>query len=120
MGGVFVTTGGKFECKAGQHNFVNGAKVTYEIPQLPNNALYSNRLDIYDLFWQSDFSTLSYKAFIPETNSYISGPLDEHGRTGKIVTSDPSKVEVLVGLNDEWGLSIQGFDVDDLVEHNNN
>lgn len=118
-GGVFFTTGGKFECKAGQHNFMGGAKVSYEIPQLPNNALYSNRLDIYDLFWQSDFSSINYKAFIPDTNSYISGQLDAHGRTGKITTADSSKVEILVGLNDEWGLSVQGYDVDDLIEQNN-
>lgn len=117
--GVFGVTGGKFECKAGQHSFMEGAKVSYEIPQLPNNALYSNRLDIYDLFWQSDFSSINYKAFIPDTNSYISGQLDTHGRTGKITTADPSKVEILVGLNDEWGLSVQGYDVDDLIEQNN-
>jgi type VI secretion system secreted protein VgrG len=99
---------------------MGGANVTYEVPQLPNKPLYSNRLDVYDLFWQSDFSTLTYKAFIPETNSYISGQLDEHGRTKKMTTADPSKIEVLVGLNDDWGLNVQGYDVEDLIEHNNN
>ena len=118
--GVFSTTSGKFECKAGKHSFMRGANVTYEVPQLPNKPLYSNRLDVYDLFWQSDFSTLTYKAFIPETNSYISGQLDEHGRTKKMTTADPSKIEVLVGLNDDWGLNVQGYDVEDLIEHNNN
>ena len=118
--GVFSTTSGKFECKAGKHSFMGGANVTYEVPQLPNKPLYSNRLDVYDLFWQSDFSTLTYKAFIPETNSYISGQLDEHGRTKKMTTADPSKIEVLVGLNDDWELNVQGYDVEDLIEHNNN
>ncbi|MEK5771240.1 type VI secretion system Vgr family protein [Acinetobacter variabilis] len=118
--GVFGVTGGKFECKAGKHSFMGGANVTYEVPQLPNKPLYSNRLDVYDLFWQSDFSTLTYKAFIPETNSYISGQLDEHGRTKKMTTADPSKIEVLVGLNDDWELNVQGYDVEDLIEHNNN
>jgi len=117
--GIFTTTGGKFESKAGQHSFVGGGKVAYEVPQLPNNAFYSNRLDVYDLFWQSDFSSLRYKAFIPDTNSYVLGQLDEHGRTGKITTSDPSKVEVLVGLDEDWGLSVQGYDIDDWIEHNN-
>jgi uncharacterized protein (DUF2345 family) len=32
--GIFTTTGGKFESKAGQHSFV-GAKVSYEVPELP-------------------------------------------------------------------------------------
>ncbi|OTG76744.1 type VI secretion system protein, partial [Acinetobacter sp. ANC 4169] len=118
--GVFTTTGGKFESKAGQHSFVGGAKVSYEVPQLPNASIYSNKLDVYDLFWQSDFSQLSFKALIPETNAVITGGIDEHGRTGKISTVDPSKVQILVGADDEWGLSIEGYDADELIDQNNN
>ena len=114
--GVFSTTGGKFESKAGQHSFVSGAKVPTEVPQLPSSVMYSNRLDIYDLFWESDFSQLSYKAFLPDTNSFVSGQIDEHGRTAKISTKDPSKVQVLVGSDDEWGLSIEGFDEEDFMD----
>ena len=77
--------------------------------------MYSNKLDVYDLFWASDFSQLSYKAFIPDTNNFISGQIDEHGRTGKITTADPSKVKILVGSDDEWGLSIESFDEDDFI-----
>ena len=60
--GVFSTTGGKFESKAGQHSFVSGVKVSYEVPQLPNNVMYSNKLDVYDLFWDFDLPNLSYVA----------------------------------------------------------
>ena len=115
--GVFIKTGGKFEVKSGQQVFTSGAKVPAEVPQLPSNVMYSNKLDIYDLFWESDFSQLSYKAFIPETNSFVSGQIDEHGRTGKIGTTDPSKVQVLVGSDDEWGLSIEGFDEEDFMDN---
>ncbi len=111
--GIFTTTGGKFESKAGQHSFVGGAKVSYEVPELPCSSTFSNRLDIYNLFWASDFNQLSYKAFIPETNVFIAGVIDEHGRTGKINTSDPTKVQVLVGSDDEWGLRVESFDEDD-------
>ena len=111
--GVFSTTGGKFESKAGQHLFTGGAKTPYEIPQLPNTPLFSNKLDIYDLFWESDFSQLTYKAFLPDSNSFVAGSIDEHGRTGKINTSDPSKVQILVGSEDDWGISIEGFDEED-------
>lgn len=114
--GVFSTTGGKFESKAGQHLFTGGSKVSYEVPQLPSNVMYSNKLDIYDLFWESDFSNLTYKAFIPETNAFVSGQIDEHGRTGKISTIDPSKVQVLVGTDEEWGITIEGYDESDFVE----
>jgi len=117
--GVFSTTGGKFESKAGQHLFISGAKVSYEVPELPNTPTFSNRLDIYDLFWESDFSQLSYKAFVPGTNSFTSGSIDEHGRTGKISTPDPTKVQVLVGSNDEWGLVIDSFDEDDFLTDQN-
>lgn len=117
--GVFSTTGGKFESKAGQHLFTGGAKVSYEVPQLPSNIMYSNKLDVYDLFWESDFSQLTYKAFIPETNSFVTGQVDEHGRTGKIGTSDPSKVQVLLGSDDDWGISIEGFDEEDFVSDEN-
>ena len=111
--GIFTTTGGKFESKAGQHSFVGGAKVSYEVPELPCSSTFSNRLDIYNLFWASDFNQLSYKAFIPETNAFIAGVIDEHGRTGKINTSDPTKVQVLVGSDGEWGLRVESFDEDD-------
>ncbi|WP_110975799.1 type VI secretion system Vgr family protein [Acinetobacter sp. WCHAc060042] len=111
--GIFATTGGKFESKAGQHSFVGGAKVSYEVPELPCSSTFSNRLDIYNLFWASDFNQLSYKAFIPETNVFIAGVIEEHGRTGKINTSDPTKVQVLVGSDDEWGLRVESFDEDD-------
>ena len=33
--GVFPTTGGKFEAKAGQHKFIPGQKINNEVPQLP-------------------------------------------------------------------------------------
>ena len=111
--GVFSTTGGKFESKAGQHLFTSGAKVPYEVPQLPSTATYSNRLDVYDLFWETNFSQLTYKAFIPETSSFVSGQIDEHGRTGKINTADPSKVQILVGADEEWGITVEGYDEED-------
>lgn len=117
--GVFIKTGGKFEVKSGQHLFTSGAKVAYEVPQLPSTVMYSNKLDVYDLFWESDFSQLSYKAFMPETNAFISGQIDEHGRTAKISTMDPSKVQVLVGSDDGWGLSMECFDEEDFVDNSN-
>ncbi len=114
--GVFSTTGGKFESKAGQHLFTSGAKVSYEVPQLPSTMMFSNKLDVYDLFWQSDFSQFSYKAFIPGTNSFISGGLDEHGRTGKITKEDPLNIKVLVGKEQElWDVIVDEWDDEDFT-----
>ncbi|MNZ10476.1 Phage-related baseplate assembly protein [compost metagenome] len=39
--GIFTTTGGKFESKAGQHSFLGGAKVSYEVPELPSSGPFT-------------------------------------------------------------------------------
>lgn len=39
--GIFTTTGGKFESKAGQHSFVGGTKVSYEVPELPSSGPFT-------------------------------------------------------------------------------
>ena len=49
----------------------------------------------------------------------MSGQVDEHGRTAKISTTDPSKVHVILGSDDEWGLSIEGFDEEDFIDDSN-
>ena len=95
--GIFIKTGGYFKVNSGQNVFKTGEKVFYEMPELPNTAMYSNKLDVYDLFWESDFSQLNYKAFMPQTGAFISGQIDEHGRTGKIANEDPLNMQVLIG-----------------------
>lgn len=44
--GIFTTTGGKFESKAGQHSFVGGRKVLIPQVSLPMpETPYSNQID---------------------------------------------------------------------------
>ncbi len=112
--GIFTTTGGKFESKAGQHLFTGGNKVVYEVPQLPSSVMYSNKLDVYDLFWESDFSNLTYTAYMPETNAVVSGQIDEHGRTGKVGNEEQLNVKFLVGKEQEfWDVIIEEWDDED-------
>lgn len=47
--GVFSTTGGKFESKAGQHSFVGGATVNAELPKMPESGIFSRRFDFSEL-----------------------------------------------------------------------
>ncbi|RYY78483.1 MAG: type VI secretion system tip protein VgrG [Moraxellaceae bacterium] len=47
--GVFIKTGGKFECKAGQHVFSGGAKVSYEIPELPSSGPFTKAFHFVSL-----------------------------------------------------------------------
>ncbi|MDA3500328.1 type VI secretion system Vgr family protein [Acinetobacter junii] len=46
--GIFPTTGGKFEVKAGQHLFMGGAKVPMDIPLMPNEIRKQLLLQYHD------------------------------------------------------------------------
>ncbi len=46
--GIFPTTGGKFEVKAGQHLFVGGQKVPIDIPLMPNEIRKQLLLQYHD------------------------------------------------------------------------
>ena len=48
--GVFSTTGGKFESKAGQHLFMGGATVNAQLPKMPESGMYSMRFDLSQIF----------------------------------------------------------------------
>ncbi|MGE8537752.1 MAG: DUF2345 domain-containing protein, partial [Acinetobacter sp.] len=104
-GGVVVTTGGKFECKAGQHSFVNGAKVKTEIPVLPmakDIKKFTNKWDFYDLFYETNFADVKYKLINNKNNTYIFGTLDQHGRTQRINAYKNENYDILIGTEDEW------------------
>ncbi|MCU4337400.1 type VI secretion system Vgr family protein [Acinetobacter dispersus] len=77
--GIFPTTGGKFEVKAGQHLFMGGAKANVQLPTLPEfdnkNWIALEHLDVD----RQPFANLGYKIFF-ENNQVIEGKLDEHGK----------------------------------------
>ena len=77
--GIFPTTGGKFEVKAGQHLFMGGAQVSAQLPALPKfdnkNWIALEHLDVD----HQPFANLGYKIFF-ENNQVIEGKLDEHGK----------------------------------------
>ncbi|MEG8267793.1 DUF2345 domain-containing protein [Acinetobacter baumannii] len=117
--GVFSTTGGKFESKAGQHLFTSGAKVSYEVPELPSSFDYSNRIDLYKIFQWSDFENIKYSAIF-ENQRVTQGNLDELGRTERFKSSMPDKMKVLVGYSaDKWHKETEEFEDFDDYETNN-
>lgn len=77
--GIFPTTGGKFEVKAGQHLFMGGANVNLSVPALPRfdkkNWIALEHVDVD----QTPFANLGYKIFF-ENNQVIEGRLDELGK----------------------------------------
>ncbi|RZG76883.1 type VI secretion system Vgr family protein [Acinetobacter sp. WCHAc060025] len=116
--GVFIKTGGLFEVKSGQQVFTSGVKVPYEVPQLPNNVMYSNKLDVYDLFWDFDLPNLSYVAKFKD-GRISSGSLDENGRTARIGSDSSEPAEVFVDTNTDWAVEIEEDDSEVESENQN-
>ena len=77
--GIFSTTNGKFEAKAGQHLFKNAANVSLTVPALPRfekkNWIALEHVDVD----QIPIAQLGYKIFF-ENNQIIEGRLDEQGK----------------------------------------
>ena len=77
--GIFPTTGGKFEVKAGQHVFNGGRKANISVPALPEfqkkNWIALEHFDVDN----SPFANLGYKIFF-ENNQIIEGKLDQLGK----------------------------------------
>ncbi|MEG0198780.1 MAG: DUF2345 domain-containing protein, partial [Acinetobacter sp.] len=114
--GVFTTTGGKFESKAGQHSFVGGATVNAELPNIPTNKNYSNKLDLYHLFVGEKFLNIEYQYLDKNTNTYITGNLDEDGQTQDYFSDVQKEFDILVGYNSSEWLSDDDLSFDHVEE----
>jgi len=114
--GITISTGGKILYQAGQHKFEDGQQVKAEIPPLPivnDIKTFTNKWDFYDLFYETNFSDVTYKLINNKNHTYISGGLDEHGRTQRITTLNNQNHDLLIGTNDEWTVSIDDESDDD-------
>uniref|UniRef100_UPI00259AE92A DUF2345 domain-containing protein n=1 Tax=uncultured Acinetobacter sp. TaxID=165433 RepID=UPI00259AE92A len=101
--GIFITTGGKFESKAGQHSFVGGGTVNAQLPKLPGNGVYSNKLDLYNLFIGENFQKIEYQYLDSKTNTYVTGNLDDDGQTQDHFSDEQKEFDILVGYETpEW------------------
>ncbi|MHA3892493.1 type VI secretion system Vgr family protein [Acinetobacter sp. GXMZU3951] len=93
--GIFPTTGGKFEVKAGQHVFMGGAKVSSNLPQLPKlefaESPYSAQ---YQLFKADGRNFKGYKFSIHDSknNSLKEGVTDEQGFTEQVITQIKERI----------------------------
>ena len=119
--GITISTGGKILYQAGQHKFEGGQQVKAEIPPLPivnDIKTFTNKWDFYDLFYSADFSDVKYKLINNKNHTYVSGGLDEHGRTQRMSTSNNENHDILIGTNDEWTVSMDDDSADDDFEYN--
>src|SRR5690606_39151685 len=93
--GIFTTTGGKFESKAGQHSFVGGATVNAQLPKLPERGVFSRRFDFKDLISKELLEDgFKYKVINKNKNTEFIGLLDKDARTQRIFSDNPDNVEI--------------------------
>ena len=114
--GITISTGGKIVYQAGQHKFEGGRRVKAEIPPLPivnEIKTFTNKWDFYDLFYEADFSNVQYKLINNKNNTFVSGGLDQHGRTQRMNTSNNEDHDILIGTDEEWTVSMDDGNDDD-------
>lgn len=122
--GVFSTTGGKFESKAGQHLFTGGAKVSYEVPELPSSGPFTKAFHFVSLEGEKIENAIiqvyekindSYKFKIGSKIDKSIFKLDE--------SEENIEYKALVGFDDwvSWFEEEEGEEVEeiDLGEHYN-
>ncbi len=106
--GIKLVCPGTIKVQAVKKSLVSGAKAHYSLPMMPNTIpLFSNKLDVYDLFYQHDFKDIEFRMLRPD-GQLVEGVLDEHGRTAPVISDKEEEVEVLVGFKDtEWGIEFE-------------
>ena len=70
-----------------------------------NNYSFTNRIDVFDVFKDFEFSKVKYRALLKDQKTYKSGVLDEHGRTERFTSIDNKQEELQVVIDDpdyEW------------------
>ncbi|CAM4275429.1 hypothetical protein F901_03525 [Acinetobacter dispersus] len=93
--GIFPTTGGKFEVKAGQHLFMGGANLILpkiQLPVLGDMNKYNLRYLLQDKDGNS-FSNYNYIAFLPN-GEVLEGSTDENGYTELFKSFQPEEISI--------------------------
>lgn len=108
--GIKLVCPGEIKVQAVKKSLVGGARANYSLPMMPETIpLFSNKLDVYDLFYHSNFSEVNYVAKMDD-GQIVEGTLDEHGRTDRLMSMESKGVEVLVGYLDNWSIEIDTED----------
>ncbi|MER1973943.1 MAG: DUF2345 domain-containing protein, partial [Psychrobacter alimentarius] len=111
--GIKLVCPGTIKVQAVKKKLVGGAKANYSLPMMPETIpLFSNKLDVYDLFYHADFNEVDYVAMLDD-GQIVEGTLDEHGRTNRLISMKSEEAEVLVGYLNNWSIEIEEDDDDD-------
>ncbi|QWZ60907.1 type VI secretion system tip protein VgrG [Acinetobacter pittii] len=102
--GIFMTTGGKFEVKAGQHLFMGGGSVNSSLPYLPEQGKqkYGVWFDVMDKQGNKLKPGTGYIIFDENDKEIERGKLDRTGLV-KLETEEPNKqYKIHVVINDGY------------------
>ncbi|QXZ26393.1 type VI secretion system Vgr family protein [Acinetobacter haemolyticus] len=77
--GIFPTTGGKFEVKAGQHLFAAGASASANVPQLPKAKPMKGALELLRSYGGENFFKQNSYKVIDSLGKQITGKLNANG-----------------------------------------
>ncbi|MBN6514890.1 DUF2345 domain-containing protein, partial [Acinetobacter pittii] len=100
--GIFMTTSGKFEVKAGQHKFMGGGSVNSSLPYLPEQGKqkYGVWFDVMDKQGNKLKPGTGYIIFDENDKEIERGKLDRTGLV-KLETEEPNKqYKIHVVIND--------------------
>ncbi|WP_435950799.1 contractile injection system protein, VgrG/Pvc8 family [Psychrobacter sp. DM8] len=119
--GIKFVCPGVIKIQAVRKALVGGARANYSVPMMPETIpLFSNKLDVYDLFYQHDFKDIEFQMLRPD-GQLIEGVLDAHGRTAPVISDKEEEVEVLVGFKDtDWGVEFEPDEEDEIEVSNEN
>ncbi|RSO54148.1 type VI secretion system tip protein VgrG [Acinetobacter lactucae] len=93
--GIFMTTGGKFEVKAGQHLFMGGGSANANVPALPKlefaESPYSAQYQLFKADGRN-FQGYKYSIYDSKNNLIKQGVTDNQGLTEQVVTENRERI----------------------------
>jgi type VI secretion system secreted protein VgrG len=100
--GIEHGTPAQWTAYAGNHALPGPKSLPVVVPGFDMPKAFSNRLDVYDIYWQREFGDAEYTARNETGDVVAQGILDEYGRTPRLTTDQPETLQVLVGTQGSW------------------
>ena len=100
--GIEHGTPGKWIAYAASHDLPGPKSLSASVPGVDMPKAFSNRLDVYDVYWPREFEAVEYVARRANGDILSQGTLDQDGRTARLSTDESETVQVLVGTQGAW------------------
>ncbi|MGF6774735.1 type VI secretion system secreted protein VgrG [Paraburkholderia sp. GAS199] len=100
--GIEHGTPAKWVAYAGSHALPGPKSLPASVPGIDMPKAFSNRLDVYDIYWPRAFEEVEYIARRSDGEILTHGTLDNDGRTARVYTDQEEAIQVLVGTRGAW------------------